>query len=378
MKRKVRRTYKFKLYKSRRLRKLECLLRIACFIYNHCIALQRRYYRLFGKNISRFTLNKHLTRLMKQKRFQFWRELNSQTVQDVSERVCRSYKSFFSNHKKNKKANPPHFRGKDAYASITYKQTGYKFKDNVLTLQKKYRVKFSKSREINGTIKTVTVKRNRLGDWYLVISVEIEQNEVLPRTGETAGLDFGLKYFLTRDDGKRIESPLFFKQMKNEITKLCRSRSHKMGERKGEKKSHNWLKAQYKLQRAYERLRNLRDNFQWEKAHELCSKYAAICIEDLSLKGMAKLWGRKVNDLRFGEFVKKLEYMATKCGCTVIKVGKWFASSQICSDCGYKNEGTKDLRLRKWTCPNCGEVHDRDVNAAMNIRNEGLWILYGM
>ena len=378
MKRKIMRTYKYKLYKSKKLRKLEYLLGIACFIYNHCIALQRRYYKLFGKNISKFTLINHITRLKKQNRFNFWKELNSQTIQDIAERVCRSYKVFFSNHKKNKRANPPKFCNKAKYWSITYKQTGYKIKDNVLTLQKKYCIKFSKSREINGTIKTVTVKRNRLGDWYVYIVVEEEQNEVLSRTGEIAGLDFGLKHFLTTNDGERIESPQFFKQMKNEIAKLNKARSRKVGERKGEKKSHNWLKAQYKLQKAYERLRNSRDDFQWKLAERLCGQYAVICIEDLSLQGMKTLWGRKVSDLRFGEFVKKLQYIATKYGCTVIKVGKWFASSQICSDCGYKYEGTKDLRLRKWTCPHCGTEHNRDVNAAINIRNEGIRILYGM
>ena len=378
MKRKIMCTYKYKLYKSKKLRKLEYLLGIACSIYNHCIALQKRYYRLYKKNITKFVLIKHLTRLKKQNRFNFWKELNSQTIQDIAERVSRSYKSFFSNHKRNKRANPPKFCNKKKYHSITYKQTGYKFKDNVLTLQQKYRVKFSKSREINGMIKTVTIKKNSVGDWYVYIVTENEQNEVLSRTGEIAGLDFGLKHFLTTNDGERIESPQFFKQMKNEIAKLCRSRSHKMGERKGERKSKNWLKAEYKLQKAYERLRNLRDNFQWEEAYKLCSKYAVICIEDLSLQGMKKLWGRKVSDLRFGEFVKKLQHMATKCGCQIIKVGKWFASSQICSDCGHKFTGVKDLRLRKWTCPHCGEEHDRDINAAINIRNEGLRMLANM
>ena len=378
MKQKVLRIYKYKLYNSKKLRKVEYLLGIACFIYNHCIALQRRYYKLFGKNISRFTLINHTTKLKKQSRFQFWKELNSQTIQDIVERVCRSYKSFFSNHKKNKRVNPPKFCKKAKYRSITYKQSGYKFKDNVLTLQKKYRIKFSKSREINGTIKTVTVKCNNLGDWYVYVVTENEQNEVLSRTGEIAGLDFGLKHFLTTNEGECIESPQFFKQMKNEIAKLCRSRSHKVGEHKGEKKSNNWLKAQHKLQKAYERLRNLRDDFQWKLAEKLCSKYAVICMEDLSLQGMTKLWGRKVNDLRFGEFVKKLQYMATKCGCTVIKVDKWFASSQICSDCRYKNEEVKNLRLRKWTCSHCGAEHDRDINSAINIRNEGFRILYEM
>ncbi len=371
----MKRTYKFKIYNSKRSRKLEWLLYTACSVYNHCIALQKRYYRLFRKNITAFTMSRHLAKLKKLSRFAFWNGLNSQTVQDISERVWRSYKSFFSNHKTNKRVRPPRFCKRDNYKSFTYKQSGYKIEGNLLTLQQKFHVKFSKSREIEGKIKTVTVKRNSLGDWYLYIVTDIEQNEVLPRQGEAIGLDFGLKYFLTDDTGKRIESPLFFRQMRNRIQKLNRARSRKAGERKGEKKSRNWLRAARKLRRAYEKLRNLRDDFQWKLAKTLCERYATICIEDLSLKGMQRLWGRKICDLRFGDFVAKLGYMAGKYGCRLVKVDRWFSSSQQCSVCGYKNDGTKDLRVRKWACPACGTEHDRDVNAAINVLNEGLRML---
>ena len=371
----MKRTYKFKIYNSKRSRKLERLLDIACSVYNHCIALQKRYYRLFRKNIMAFTMSRHLAKLKKLPRFAFWNGLNSQTVQDISERVWRSYKSFFSNVKNNKRMRPPRFCKRDNYKSFTYKQSGYKIEGNLLTLQQKFRVKFSKSREIEGKIKTVTLKRNSLGDWYLYIVTDIEQNEVLPRQGEAIGLDFGLKHFLTDDTGERIESPLFFRQMRNRIQKLNRVRSRKVGERKGEKKSRNWLRAARKLRRAYEKLRNLRDDFQWKLAKTLCERYATICIEDLSLKGMQRLWGRKICDLRFGDFVAKLGYMAGKYGCRLVKVDRWFASSQQCSVCGYKNDGTKDLRVRKWTCLACGTEHDRDVNAAINVLNEGLRML---
>ena len=371
----MKRTYKFKIYNSKRSRKLERLLYTACSVYNHCIALQKRYYRLFRKNIMAFTMSRHLAKLKKLPRFAFWNGLNSQTVQDISERVWRSYKSFFSNVKNNKRMRPPRFCKRDNYKSFTYKQSGYKIEGNLLTLQQKFRVKFSKSREIEGKIKTVTVKRNSLGDWYLYIVTDIEQNEVLPRQGEAIGLDFGLKHFLTDDTGERIESPLFFRQMRNRIQKLNRVRFRKVGERKGEKKSRNWLRAARKLRRAYEKLRNLRDDFQWKLAKTLCERYATICIEDLSLKGMQRLWGRKICDLRFGDFVAKLGYMAGKYGCRLVKVDRWFASSQQCSVCGYKNDGTKDLRVRKWACPACGTEHDRDVNAATNVLNEGLRML---
>ena len=121
----VKRTYKYKLYKSKRIRKLEYLLSIACDIYNYCIALQRRYYRLFKKTIGENRLKKFVTKLKAIHRFSYWNKLNSQVIQDVIERLMRSYKSFFSNRKKNKKANLPHFRKFATYKSMTYKQSGY-------------------------------------------------------------------------------------------------------------------------------------------------------------------------------------------------------------------------------------------------------------
>ena len=368
----VKQAYKFRVYNSRKNRKLEELLGIACSVYNHCIALQKRYYRLFRKNITAFTMSKHLAKLKKLERFCFWTGLNSQTLQDISERVWRSYKSFFSNVKKNKRMRPPRFCKRENYKSFTYKQSGYKFDGNTVTLQKKLRIKFCKSREMEGTVKTVTVKRDGLGDWYLYVVCDVEQNEVLLRKGNATGLDFGLEHFLTTDTGEKIEFPLFFRQMRNIIQKLSRERSRKVGERKGEKKSKGWLKAQYRLKQAYARLRYCRDDFQWKLAGMLCGRYATICIEDLNLKGMQRLWGRKVNDLRFADFVKKLGYMAVKCGCRVVEIDRFFASSQKCFVCGMVNPGTKDLRIRQWVCPGCGTVHDRDVNAARNILFEGL------
>ena len=136
----MKRTYKFKLYNSKRLRKIERLLHIACSVYNHCIALEKQYYRLFGKNVNQYELVNHITKMKKKQRFGFWKELNSQVIQDTVERVCRNYRSFFGSHKKNKRAQTPRFVSKYRYKSITYKQSGYKFDGNVLMLQKQWKI----------------------------------------------------------------------------------------------------------------------------------------------------------------------------------------------------------------------------------------------
>lgn len=206
----MKRTYKFKLYNSKRLRKIERLLHIACSVYNYCVALEKRYYRLFGKNVNQYELVNHITKMKKKQRFIFWEELNSQVIQDTVERVCRSYRSFFGNHKKNKRAQTPRFVSKFRYKSITYKQSGYKFDGNVLILQKQWKIKFCKSREIEGKIKTVTIKRDSLDNYWLFVVCNVDANEILSRQGEAIGLDFGLKHFLTTNNGDKIESPLFF------------------------------------------------------------------------------------------------------------------------------------------------------------------------
>ena len=149
----------------------------------------------------------------------------------------------------------------------------------------------------------------------------------------------------------------------NEIKRLCKNLSKK------DKNSNNYHKARKQLARLYKKIVNLRKNFHYKTAYDICSKYTVICIEDLNIKAMQKLWGRKINDLGFYNFVQILESVAKKCGCEVRKADRFFASSQTCSNCGNINKQVKDLRIRQWQCNVCNVIHDRDRNAAINILN---------
>ena len=205
------RTYSFKLYSSKKNRKFHKQIDIAALVYNHCIALHRRYYRLFKKSLNANILKKHLTKLKKLSRFSYMLELGSQSVQDVVERIDRAYKLFFYNLKTKIRTSPPSFNKIVKYKSFTLKQAGYKFLDgNKLKIGKTV-YKYSKSREIEGKIKILTIKRDALGDIYIYVVCEQNQNEVLARTGKSVGYDFGLKKFMTASDGNDIVSPLFFK-----------------------------------------------------------------------------------------------------------------------------------------------------------------------
>ena len=356
-------TYKFKLYRSKRNKKLHRQINIAGSIYNHCIALHRRYYIIFKKSLRAFSLSKHLTKLKRITRYSHWNLVGSQAIQDISERISRAYALFFRNLKHNIKTAPPGFKKIRKYKSFTLKQAGYKYtgQDNSIIIQKqKYR--FFKSREIEGKICTVTVKRDSLGDIYIYFVCKKDDNKVLARTGKSVGFDFGLKTFLTASDGQDIESPLFFKSNSSAIAKANR----KLARKKQGSANRNHMKND--LCRLYKKTVNQRNDFHWKLANKLCGKYAIICMEDLNLKGMQKLYGRKISDLGFAEFLQKLEYVAHKAGTTIIKVDRFFPSSQLCSCCGQQNHHMKDLRIRKWQC-RCGAVHQRDRNAAINILN---------
>lgn len=359
-------TYKFKLYKNKKNKHLHDGIDIAASIWNYCIAMHRRYYRMYGKHLSANRLMKHITKV-KKTRHPEWQELGSQAIQDVVQRVDRSYKAFF-NHVKQKrhgKKSPPTFKKRARYSRFTLKQAGYAFQpDNSVTIMgRKY--KYCKSRPIEGTIKTVTVKRNALGEIYLIVVTKQECSDIYPRAGKAVGVDFGLKHFLNLDDGSAIDSPQWYKASLKELQAAHRAVS------RCQKGSRNRRKAIQRLERIYQRISNRRRDWFFKLANQLVEAYAIICVEDLNLNGMKRLWGRKVSDLAFAEFVAILEWASSNAGSTVVKIDRWTPSSKACHVCGTVNPNLA-LRQRSWTCDCCHTTLDRDVNAAINIKQLGL------
>lgn len=344
-------------------------INIASLIFNHCIALHRRYYRLYGKYINANKLKTHLTKLKRTKRFAYISKSGSQAVQDIAGRTDRAYKLFRENLNRKVKTSPPHFRKVKHYKSFTLKQAGWKLDEiqGKIRIGKKWYGYFQPGR-IEGKVKTVTVKRDAVGDIYIYLVCETQHEAVGPRTGKSVGLDFGLKQFLTGCDGHDISSPDFFMQN----VKIIRKKSRKLSCK--QKSSHNQERAGKDLARAYRKLDNQRKDFHFKTARMLCEEYAVICLETLNLKGMARMWGRKIHSLGFSEFVKILEYEAMRLGTEIIFVLQFYPSGQLCSECGYKNAAVKDLRVREWKCPNCGAYLDRDRNAAKNIMMAGAFL----
>ncbi len=345
------RTYKFKLYKTKKDKHLHQIINISGIIYNHCIALHKRYYRLHKKHLNKFQLQKHITKLKKRQKYAFWKKVPSQAIQDITVRIDSAYKKFFDYAKGKTKlrVSPPSFKKIKKYKSYTLKgKVGYKLEDNVISLNN-YQYKFWLSRPIHGIIKIVIIKRDNIGDFYICITLEKENQENIAATGQSVGIDFGLKTFLTLSDKKEIESPLSHLKSLPKLKKLNRNLSKK------KKGSNSRKRAKLQLAKLHTKIANQRRDFFHKLSNELSNSYDNIFIEDLNMKAMQMLWGRKISDLAFSEFVNILEYKTN-----VVKVDRFFPSSKTCHCCGYVLEKL-DLRTRFWTCPACKSEHQRDM-----------------
>ena len=304
---------------------------------------------------------KHIAKL--RKRIKYWQQVGSQAVQDICQRIDKAYKLFFKQFKKG--TNPPSFKKTRKYKSFTLKQAGYKFlSGNKICIGNKV-YKFSKSREILGKVKTLTVKRNNRSELFILVVTDYVDESFAPVTGKIAGWDFGLKTFLTGSDRTSIASPLFFNQSRNRLKAASRKLSAK------KKGSNNWYKAKNNLNRVYEDVSNKRKDWFWKLAHKLTNEYDVLIFEDLNLDGMKRLWGRKVSDLSFASFLEILQTVATNKGKLIHFVDRFYPSSKTCSHCGYINKQL-DLKDRTWDCLSCNTKGiSRDLNAAINLQREG-------
>lgn len=362
-----------KLYTSEYEGYLHDMVNIAGIIYNTALTILQDFYRESGTQMKKNDLQKILKDIRNDDEHRHWKMVGSQVVQEISDRIYRSYDQFFEKRKKGLKASPPKRKKVRKYKSMTYKQAGYKFLPGGKVRIGGHVFRYWDSYDgflDTAKIHTVTVKRNTLGEFFLHVVADCPVTMRETRDGRgSIGMDFGLKNFLTLSDGTVIESPRFYQEGIKGIRKANRALSRK------KEGSNGYRKAKETLYRRHEKIADCRKDWFWKTAHMLCSRYSIICIEDLDMRGMAKLWGRKVHDYGYSEFVKILEWVARQYGTIVQKVDRFFPSSQTCSVCGYVNKDVKNLRVREWDCPVCHSHHRRDENAARSILKEGLRIL---
>lgn len=358
------RSYKFKLYRADRNKHLHRKIDVAGMLWNHMIRYHRRYYGMFGKHLTAYTLQKRLTQIKKRRRYDYYREVSCNALQGVIERIDAAYTLFFRNIKRGIKASPPKFKPVRFYASVTYKRSGWKLLgDGRLRIQKRdYR--FHASRPIPENIRTVTIKRDRAGDLWVVFVCKLEVQPPAVNPARMVGVDFGIRTFMVFSDGREVHAPLPLQQSLDALKKANRAVAKK------EKGSGNRDRALKDRARIYRTVENQRRDWHYKLAHELLAAYDVLIFEDLCIKGMGRLFGKKIGDLGFAAFMEKLTYMAAERGVTVHKINRFYPSSKLCSVCGFKYDGLT-LSEREWTCRDCGTTHLRDQNAALNILREG-------
>ena len=226
--------------------------------------------------------------------------------------------------------------------------------------------RYHKSRDLKGVIKTLTVKRDALGDIYLVFSCDGVLPDVRERamTGKSAGADFGLRTYLTLSDGEQKQSPQAFKRGLRSIKRASRALSRK------KKGSHNRSRARKDFARAHKKAADQRLDFSMKLAREMAITYDHLFFEDLNIEAMKRLWGRKVSDMGFAAYLKMQGHMCSRFGSVMETVDPFYPSSKTCHICGHVNETLK-LHDRNWTCPSCNALHDRDKNASIVIHMVG-------
>ena len=364
-------TYKFKLYSNHGNRESHQTIDGHSEVWNHFVALCRRYYGISGKYPGKKALRRHLTKLKRLPRYVHWNLLPSQSLQDVIDRLDKAYSKMFADRKSGKRSGRPRFKKRKRYKSYTLTQAGWKLlQSNYIRIGKRI-YRYFKSREILGHPKRCTIKRDSVGDvWLIILTDYVDADLGLPTTDNNAGFDFGLKTYLTGSDYNDYASPQFFKRGLNAIKRAQHKHSRKVNSSK------NRERARVNLARKHRKIANQRQDFHWKLAHDLTDRYDWIALEDLNIKGMKSLWGRKVSDLGFSDFVQKLKHIAQKRDREIRFIDKWYPSSKTCHVCSAVNQAL-NLRDRTWQCPNCHTQLDRDRNAAFNIHRVGASTLSG-
>lgn len=362
--RKVHRVYRFRLYPTKA--QTELLAKhfgCARFVYNYFLNQRQEQYRLTGKSDGFYAQIKALTELKKQKETEWLKEANAQSLQFALKCLDVAYANFFK-----KRAGFPKFKSKHSKNSFTAPQAAYIAGGRLFVIKFKEGIKCRVHREIKGKIGKVTITKTSSGKYFASVLTEEEYATPFEKTNKSVGLDLGLKDLLRTSEGETFKNNRYTKKYEQ---RLAHAQRHLSRKKKG---SRGFENQRLKVARLHEKISNCRMDYLHKCSISIIRRYDTICIEDLNVTGMVKnhKLSKSISDASWGAFLNMLTYKAEWNDKKVVKIDRFFPSSQTCSVCGNINGQTKDLSVREWECPSCHTHHDRDVNAAINILRVGL------
>lgn len=375
------RAIKVKLYPNKQQEQaINRLLGCYRFVYNHMLALKQQEYTDNKINLSLCDLSKYFhNTLRKDEKYSWLEEQNTKIMKQAIRQMFVAYDRFFK-----LRSGFPKFKSKKDKLSALFPLDAISrrntFETKHITLitslkNIKFRCSdlyFKRLQIYKDSIRSATISKTKSGNYFLSILIDIPQDEIVKfkQTGGSVGIDLGVKDFVITSDGEIFENKHFFKKQENKIKKLQKQLSRKV------KGSNNREKARIKLAKAYEHLVNQRENYIHSVVNELLRYYDTIYMEDLNVSGMLKNHNlaKAIQEVGFYRFKSVLLDKSLNNGKRVVFVDRFYPSSKTCSCCGYVYRRLT-LKEREWKCPDCGEIHDRDLNAAMNILTEGERIL---